>query len=97
MKLFFKYLFCLFFFCISCIVISLPHLQNQLWVNPSKTLVDRALRRWFNHGARADNTSAVTLLLDPPGVQRRACERISVPQPLVPTVSLSCSIVYFNV
>lgn len=62
-------------------------MQNQMWVNPSKSLVDRALRRWANFGARADNTSAVTLLLDPPGVQRRACERLSVPQPTVQSVS----------
>ncbi|XP_034230505.1 protein phosphatase 1D [Thrips palmi] len=53
--------------------------RNQMWVNPSKSLVDRALRRWATFGARADNTSAVTLLFDPPGVQRRG-ERASAPQ-----------------
>lgn len=50
--------------------------KNQMWVNPSKSLVDRALRRWSTFGARADNTSAVTLMLDPPGAQRRSGDRI---------------------
>lgn len=57
-----------------------------MWVNPSKRLVDRALYRWSTCHARADNTSAVTLLFDPPGVQRRG-ERSSAQQPNVDTVS----------
>lgn len=61
--------------------------KNQMWVNPSKSLVDKALRRWGNFGARADNTSAVTLLLDPPGVQRRAGDRLSAPQPVLHSVA----------
>lgn len=59
--------------------------RNQMWVNPSKSLVDRALRRWSTFGARADNTSAVTLLFDPPGVQRRG-ERSSAQQPNMDTI-----------
>lgn len=65
-----------------------------MWVNPSKSLVDRALRRWATFGARADNTSAVTLLFDPPGVQRRG-ERSSVQQPNVETVSFVLSTLFF--
>nr|CAD7415062.1 unnamed protein product [Timema poppensis] len=39
--------------------------QMAMWVNPSKKLVDEALRRWSAIGCRADNTSALTLMLDP--------------------------------
>ncbi|XP_042905523.2 protein phosphatase 1D isoform X2 [Parasteatoda tepidariorum] len=35
--------------------------------NPSKLLVDTALNHWFELGMRADNTSVVTVMLDPPG------------------------------
>ncbi|KOC67875.1 Protein phosphatase 1D [Habropoda laboriosa] len=42
----------------------------QLWINPSKSLVDRALERWSSKRLRADNTSVVTLMLDPPGPSR---------------------------
>ncbi|XP_043259277.1 uncharacterized protein LOC122401287 [Colletes gigas] len=42
----------------------------QLWINPSKSLVDRALERWSTKRLRADNTSVVTLMLDPPGPSR---------------------------
>ncbi|KAL0128190.1 hypothetical protein PUN28_003445 [Cardiocondyla obscurior] len=37
----------------------------QMWINPSKSLVDRALERWSSTRLRADNTSVVTLMLDP--------------------------------
>ena len=37
-----------------------------MWVNPSKRLVDRALKNWNSLLMRADNTSVVTLLLNPP-------------------------------
>ncbi|XP_069700977.1 protein phosphatase 1D isoform X2 [Periplaneta americana] len=42
----------------------------QVWINPSKSLVDRALDRWSATRLRADNTSVVTLMLDPPGPPR---------------------------
>ncbi|XP_076220873.1 protein phosphatase 2C [Nomia melanderi] len=42
----------------------------QLWINPSKSLVDKALERWSLRRLRADNTSVVTLMLDPPGPSR---------------------------
>lgn len=35
--------------------------------NPSKRLVDRALSLWYELRMRADNTSVVTVLVDPPG------------------------------
>ncbi|KAK2580495.1 hypothetical protein KPH14_006233 [Odynerus spinipes] len=42
----------------------------QMWINPSKSLVDRALERWSSTRLRADNTSVVTVMLDPPGPSR---------------------------
>lgn len=41
------------------------------WTNPSKNLVDRALERWSNRKMRADNTSVVIIMLDPPGPPKR--------------------------
>ena len=38
-----------------------------MWINPSKSLVDKALFRWSVTRLRADNTSVVTLMLDPAG------------------------------
>ncbi|KAL1501264.1 hypothetical protein ABEB36_006619 [Hypothenemus hampei] len=43
---------------------------NKVWLNPSRLLVERALERWHFTKMRADNTSAVTLMLDPPGPPR---------------------------
>lgn len=63
-----------------------------MWINPSKSLVDRALERWSATRLRADNTSVVTLMLDPPGPSRgevllsRKKERVPSPKP-VPTLS----------
>lgn len=37
------------------------------WANPSKSLVDLALRSWSTRKMRADNTSVVTVILYPPG------------------------------
>lgn len=42
----------------------------KTWLNPSKLLVERALERWHATKMRADNTSVVTLMLDPPGPPR---------------------------
>lgn len=44
--------------------------REKSWKNPSITLVEQALERWSNTRMRADNTTAVTLLLDPPGPPR---------------------------
>lgn len=40
------------------------------WINPSKQLVDCAVDRWATTKLRADNTSVVTVMLDPPGPPR---------------------------
>lgn len=40
------------------------------WINPSKQLVDCAIDRWNASKLRADNTSVVTVMLDPPGPPR---------------------------
>lgn len=41
------------------------------WTNPSKNLVDKALERWSTRKMRADNTSVVVIILDPPGPAKR--------------------------
>ena len=46
-----------------------PH-GGHTWVNPSKKLVDLAIDRWNVNNLRADNTSVVTVMLDPPGPPR---------------------------
>jgi hypothetical protein len=51
------------------------HLLNPVegktaWINPSKQLVDTAIERWNASKLRADNTSVVTVMLDPPGPPR---------------------------
>lgn len=43
---------------------------NKIWINPSKCLVEKALDRWCNTKMRADNTSVITLMLDPRGPPR---------------------------
>jgi len=40
------------------------------WLNPSKQLVDQAVERWRACKLRADNTSVVVVMLDPPGPPR---------------------------
>ena len=47
-----------------------PKSAASNWINPSKKLVDLAIQRWQLVGMRADNTSIVTVLLDPPGPPR---------------------------
>ncbi|XP_015116956.1 serine/arginine repetitive matrix protein 2 [Diachasma alloeum] len=60
--------------------------DTQMWINPSKSLVDSALERWSSTRLRADNTSVVTLMLDPPGPSRgevllsRKKEKMSLPK-----------------
>jgi hypothetical protein len=43
---------------------------RSAWINPSKQLVDTAIERWNASKLRADNTSVVTVMLDPPGPPR---------------------------
>ncbi|XP_064102665.1 uncharacterized protein LOC135212824 [Macrobrachium nipponense] len=45
--------------------------KQRLWVNPSKSVVAGALGRYLKLNLRADNTSAVTVFLDPPGRPKR--------------------------
>lgn len=45
--------------------------ESKEWVNPSKYLVDKALERWSTRKMRADNTSVVIVMLDPPGPPKR--------------------------
>jgi hypothetical protein len=44
--------------------------NKSAWINPSKQLVDTAIERWNASKLRADNTSVVTVMLDPPGPPR---------------------------
>jgi len=43
---------------------------GHTWVNPSKKLVDMGVERWKQCKLRADNTSVVVVMLDPPGPPR---------------------------
>lgn len=45
--------------------------HDKEWINPSKCLVDKALERWSTTKMRADNTSVVIIMLDPPGPPKR--------------------------
>lgn len=50
--------------------VALGDSTNKVWLNPSRCLVDKALEMWSTTKMRADNTSVVTLMLDPPGPPR---------------------------
>lgn len=52
---------------------------SKEWVNPSKYLVDKALERWSTRKMRADNTSVVIIMLDPPGPPKRDVLKSSAP------------------
>jgi len=43
---------------------------GHTWINPSKKLVDMGVDRWKQCKLRADNTSVVVVMLDPPGPPR---------------------------
>lgn len=45
--------------------------ESKEWMNPSKNLVDKALERWSTKKMRADNTSVVIIMFDPPGPPKR--------------------------
>ncbi|XP_055300802.1 uncharacterized protein LOC129567687 isoform X2 [Sitodiplosis mosellana] len=45
--------------------------ESREWINPSKNLVDKALERWSTKKMRADNTSVVIIMFDPPGPPKR--------------------------
>ncbi|XP_041971686.1 protein phosphatase 1B [Aricia agestis] len=72
--------------------------QPRDWLNPSKSLVDHALERWSNTRMRADNTSVVTLMLDPPGPPRatvllsRSSAQKPQPTTVPPTVPVTIGV-----
>ncbi|XP_011301478.1 serine/arginine repetitive matrix protein 2 [Fopius arisanus] len=74
--------------------------DTQMWINPSKSLVDSALERWSSTRLRADNTSVVTLMLDPPGPSRgevllsRKKDKMPVPKPVLQSPPRPCASVY---
>lgn len=47
-----------------------PQCSGTPWINPAKRLVDLAIERWNMCSLRADNTSIVTVMLDPVGPPR---------------------------
>ncbi|XP_050434412.1 uncharacterized protein LOC126841798 [Adelges cooleyi] len=47
--------------------IEMKSMEKQDWLNPSKNLVDKAILQWNKVRLRADNTTVITLMLDPPG------------------------------
>lgn len=49
---------------------ALSDAPQKVWLNPSKCLVEEALERWSTTKMRADNTTVVTVMLDPPGPPR---------------------------
>ncbi|XP_042213929.1 uncharacterized protein LOC121860697 [Homarus americanus] len=62
--------------------------KQRLWVNPSRSVVSGALGRYIKLNLRADNTSAVTVFLDPPGrpkrevlLQQKGMKKGSPPKP----------------
>lgn len=51
---------------------------KYFWINHSRRLVNVALQKWAQHLVRADNTTAITILIDeygPPKAQRLLAER----------------------
>lgn len=82
--------------------VNVPHSiscvqQDYQVYNPSKMLVDEALYRWGRVKTRADNTSVVTVMLDPAGPSRnevllrqrflhrlRPREELRTPEPQAP-------------
>lgn len=43
---------------------------GSAWMNPSKKLVERAIYKWRSNNLRADNTSVLTVMMDPLGPTR---------------------------
>lgn len=55
--------------------------ESHEWINPSKNLVDKALERWSTKKMRADNTSVVIIMFDPPGPPKRDLLKSSTSKP----------------
>jgi len=60
---------------------------GRQWINPSKRLVDSAIDLWNSNSLRADNTSVVTVMLDPPGPPR--AQVLKKQEPVTATASTS--------
>ncbi|CAH1802084.1 unnamed protein product [Owenia fusiformis] len=43
----------------------------NFWINPALSLTDYAIERWNERGLRADNTTAMVIMIDPPGPTRK--------------------------
>ena len=63
--------------------------NERQWINPSKRLVDSAIARWNGNNLRADNTSVVTVMLDPPGPPRAQVSLLIRLSGTFPTVKLT--------
>lgn len=57
--------------------------EDRDWTNPSKCLVDKALEQWSTTRMRADNTSVVIVIIDPPGPPKRDALRATPQQFIV--------------
>lgn len=57
--------------------------EDRDWTNPSKCLVDKALEQWSTTRMRADNTSVVIVIIDPPGPPKRDVVRTTPQQFIV--------------
>lgn len=57
--------------------------HDRDWTNPSKCLVDKALEQWSTTRMRADNTSVVIVVIDPPGPPKRDVQRTSPQQQFI--------------
>ncbi|XP_074641485.1 uncharacterized protein LOC141899213 [Tubulanus polymorphus] len=54
-------------------ILNDPTVGVNYWINPSARIVDTAILRWQSRNLRADNTTAVVVLLDPYGPRRSEC------------------------
>ncbi|KAI9590446.1 uncharacterized protein LOC119633922 isoform X1 [Glossina fuscipes] len=74
--------------------------EGVQWTNPSKSLVEKALKTWSAKKMRADNTSVVTVILYPPGkgvhnhaddaigIRREICTLTTAPMLMKPMYSI---------
>ncbi|XP_013412127.1 protein phosphatase 1D [Lingula anatina] len=52
-------------------VVNSRNTTENFWINPACTLVNTAIDKWRKRSLRADNTSCVVVLIDPPGFSRQ--------------------------
>lgn len=70
--------------------------ENRDWTNPSKCLVDKALEQWSTTRMRADNTSVVIIMIDPPGPPKRDVLKVCPQQLIVEQVDDENILVQFQ-